>query len=210
MITKRAAIFVYLFVALIFVTLQIRLFFTSKDDVETVDTEPLFETTSSIKINPDRHMLVFFNIHETLGTYFDRTLVDNLYYYNAQQKTWKKGCQSVLVKNGLVGTKSRLLRKFECKRWNGKNESWYLSENIVNWHCGRYVGLSDLKHCITNSSFITPPQDLYYISMLRNPITRYLSEYQYIKSNSKWLFEFEPKTRAQNCTKSKFVVTIFF
>jgi hypothetical protein len=215
MIKKRNAIFVYLTIVFLFVVIQTVLFMRAGEEEE--DNEPLFDTENSIKINPDRHAIVFFHIQKTRGTYFDQAILENLQYYSASQKIWKKACHDVMVRVPSKTSRSRLTKKFECKRWTGKNESWYFSEHINGWgwKCGLHPDLTDLRSCMEKEEFPpfsngTPSKDFRYISILRNPMTRFLSEFHHIKkTNSTWVFEFEPKTEGQNCSRSIFLSLAF-
>ena len=174
-------------------------------------------TLSRIKIDPNRHVMVFFHMQKTSGTYFDQAFLEDVYVYNSAIKFWQNGCYSVLRPyktqqlKPTIKNKTVLVRKFECKRGHGSNELWYFSENIAGWGwpCGLHPSLTDLKLCV-ESKFKGGRSrwDFYYISILREPKARFLSEFYHAKkTGSTWVFEdHEAKTKGQTCEKCIFLL----
>jgi hypothetical protein len=230
MVRKKTVIFVYLAVIFLFITIQSSTFFLLKSMSDEplakhLELPKLYESISTssfkkpgdvvkknINFDPEKKWLVFFHMQKTSGTNFDQEMVSHLQIKvgEAGDFIWKRACSTIKVKR-LVKQKLKnkdrivLSTEYECKRMN-TNTSWILSwhETNWNWQCGLHPALSDLKSCIYKK-FHSPgvtKSDFYFLSMLREPISRFISEWRHVrKRGSVWVLEDTPKTAGQNCSK---------
>uniref|UniRef100_A0A8C5I7Q7 Heparan-sulfate 6-O-sulfotransferase n=1 Tax=Gouania willdenowi TaxID=441366 RepID=A0A8C5I7Q7_GOUWI len=137
-------------------------------------------------------VIVFLHIQKTGGTTFGRHLVRNI---RLEQPCDCKPGQ----------------KKCTCHR-PGKEESWLFSRFSTGWSCGLHADWTELTNCVPvvmdkkdaqrNKSVVTgnsPNTDLmmdvpvntktrnfYYITMLRDPVSRYLSEWKHVQRGATW------------------------
>uniref|UniRef100_A0A665WB36 Heparan-sulfate 6-O-sulfotransferase n=1 Tax=Echeneis naucrates TaxID=173247 RepID=A0A665WB36_ECHNA len=115
-------------------------------------------------------VMVFLHIQKTGGTTFGRHLVKNIQL--------ERPCDCVPGQ-----------RKCTCHR-PGKAESWLFSRFSTGWSCGLHADWTELTSCVP------PPRrprrktksngNFYYITMLRDPVSRYLSEWKHVQRGATW------------------------
>jgi hypothetical protein len=155
---------------------------------------------------PNQHTLVFFHIQKTSGTNFDLDLIDKLEMTHTNEQTGKitrrKVCERFDWKYGI--------KVSYCRRPDRKQHSLYLSWHTdFGWSCGLHPGLSDLKQCVfkrkyKNADLTVTNEDFFFVSMLREPILRFVSEWGHVfKTGSAWLYELKPISEDQKCLTSE-------
>lgn len=162
--------------------------------------------TSSWQLPFDPHgndTMVYIHIHKTGGSAFLEHLVTmqlpvfqkigasyvrrsplNLCQMS-NSKTWKRG-------GGFLNMSQSLVMHMElCPRHalNLTGETWLISEKTTGWMCGVHALYVDFVHCLrdvtkynkhaskTHFPFVSPNRNFHYVTLLRHPILRYLSEY---------------------------------
>ncbi|XP_028444732.1 heparan-sulfate 6-O-sulfotransferase 2 isoform X2 [Perca flavescens] len=116
-------------------------------------------------------VIVFLHIQKTGGTTFGRHLVRNIQL--------ERPCECH------AGQK-----KCTCYR-PGKKETWLFSRFSTGWSCGLHADWTELTSCVPSrmDSQEAPenlPRNYYYITILRDPVSRYLSEWRHVQRGATW------------------------
>ncbi|KAJ8030605.1 Heparan-sulfate 6-O-sulfotransferase 2 [Holothuria leucospilota] len=116
-------------------------------------------------------VMVFLHIQKTGGTTFGKHLVHDL--------DLETPCQCA---------KGR--RRCPCLRKNSKTEVWQFSRFSVGWACGLHADWTELQSCVPwylnkKEGKITRRR-YYYITMLRNPVERFISEWRHVYRGATW------------------------
>ncbi|XP_020779159.1 heparan-sulfate 6-O-sulfotransferase 2 [Boleophthalmus pectinirostris] len=117
-------------------------------------------------------VIVFLHIQKTGGTTFGRHLVRNIQL--------ERPCECH------AGQK-----KCSCYR-PGKKETWLFSRFSTGWSCGLHADWTELTNCVpSRMGSQEPPKNLprrnyYYITILRDPVSRYLSEWRHVQRGATW------------------------
>ncbi|XP_062380867.1 heparan-sulfate 6-O-sulfotransferase 2 isoform X2 [Sardina pilchardus] len=136
--------------------------FTTKDLDRVID----------FNINGD-DVIVFLHIQKTGGTTFGRHLVRNIHL--------ERPCECH------AGQK-----KCTCYR-PGKKETWLFSRFSTGWSCGLHADWTELTNCVPAKMGVheppetqKPPRNYHYITILRDPVWRYLSEWRHVQRGATW------------------------
>ncbi|XP_029368480.1 heparan-sulfate 6-O-sulfotransferase 2 [Echeneis naucrates] len=117
-------------------------------------------------------VIVFLHIQKTGGTTFGRHLVRNI------QLERPCDCHA--------GQK-----KCTCYR-PGKKETWLFSRFSTGWSCGLHADWTELTRCVPSrmdsreAPKNLPRRNYYYITILRDPVSRYLSEWRHVQRGATW------------------------
>uniref|UniRef100_A0A3Q2DG99 Heparan-sulfate 6-O-sulfotransferase n=1 Tax=Cyprinodon variegatus TaxID=28743 RepID=A0A3Q2DG99_CYPVA len=115
-------------------------------------------------------VIVFLHIQKTGGTTFGRHLVRNI---RLEQPCDCKPGQ----------------KKCTCHR-PGKEESWLFSRFSTGWSCGLHADWTELTNCVPvvmdKKEAQRNKRNFYYITMLRDPVSRYLSEWKHVQRGATW------------------------
>ncbi|XP_061454194.1 heparan-sulfate 6-O-sulfotransferase 2 [Rhineura floridana] len=117
-------------------------------------------------------LIVFLHIQKTGGTTFGRHLVRNI---QLEQPCECKAGQ----------------KKCTCLR-PGKRETWLFSRFSTGWSCGLHADWTELTNCVPavvdgkKDAQLRPTRNFYYITILRDPVSRYLSEWRHVQRGATW------------------------
>ncbi|XP_062440493.1 heparan-sulfate 6-O-sulfotransferase 2 [Rhea pennata] len=117
-------------------------------------------------------LIVFLHIQKTGGTTFGRHLVRNIQL--------EQPCEC------RAGQK-----KCTCLR-PGKRETWLFSRFSTGWSCGLHADWTELTNCVPavvdskKEGRLRPSRNFYYITILRDPVSRYLSEWRHVQRGATW------------------------
>ncbi|XP_069577172.1 heparan-sulfate 6-O-sulfotransferase 3-B-like [Brachyistius frenatus] len=118
-------------------------------------------------------VMVFLHIQKTGGTTFGRHLVKNIQL--------EQPCDCMPGQ-----------RKCTCHR-PGRADSWLFSRFSTGWSCGLHADWTELTSCVPGvmnkrdkKSAPTGKRNFYYITMLRDPVSRYLSEWKHVQRGATW------------------------
>ncbi|XP_017558459.1 heparan-sulfate 6-O-sulfotransferase 3-B [Pygocentrus nattereri] len=118
-------------------------------------------------------VIVFLHIQKTGGTTFGRHLVRNI--------RLERPCD---CKPGQ--------KKCSCHR-PGRDESWLFSRFSTGWSCGLHADWTELTNCVPvlmekkqQQQASKRKRNFYYITMLRDPVSRYLSEWKHVQRGATW------------------------
>jgi hypothetical protein len=168
--------------------------------------------------NITHNTLVLLHIQKTSGSSFDLDFVNTLemsYKDETGRQVTRKACTPTAnLKDVNVWWSGPDV--VECFRSPNINRisillSWHTD---FGWSCGLHPGLSDLKECVFNRRYPNAdpesrPEDFLFLSMLREPIVRFVSEWRHVyTTRSVWLYEEQVWTNDLECLKSKFFYQI--
>ncbi|XP_019864908.1 heparan-sulfate 6-O-sulfotransferase 2 [Aethina tumida] len=118
----------------------------------------------------DSHdVMVFLHMQKTGGTSFGKHLVHDL--------DLKRPCTCPLSR-----------KRCYCFRPHS-NQSWLFSRYTTGWKCGLHADWTELTSCVdekldeAEGSF---KRRYFYITLLRDPIARYLSEFRHVQRGATW------------------------
>ncbi|XP_060624139.1 heparan-sulfate 6-O-sulfotransferase 1 [Anolis sagrei] len=121
-------------------------------------------------------VIVFLHIQKTGGTTFGRHLVQNVRLeVPCDCRPGQKKCT--------------------CYRPN-RRETWLFSRFSTGWSCGLHADWTELTNCVPGvlGKKDSPPaapapkatRKFYYITLLRDPVSRYLSEWRHVQRGATW------------------------
>jgi hypothetical protein len=94
--------------------------------------------------------------------------------------------------------KRKIQRKCTCQRKKkrcycfrpDRNENWLFSRYSTGWKCGLHADWTELTGCVDQeldkNEGETAKRRYFYITLLRSPIPRYLSEYRHVQRGATW------------------------
>uniref|UniRef100_A0AAY4D7P5 Heparan-sulfate 6-O-sulfotransferase n=1 Tax=Denticeps clupeoides TaxID=299321 RepID=A0AAY4D7P5_9TELE len=110
-------------------------------------------------------VIVFLHIQKTGGTTFGRHLVRNI--------DLERPCEC------RAGQK-----KCTCYR-PGKKDTWLFSRFSTGWSCGLHADWTELTSCVP-AVMSAGQRKYHYITILRDPVWRYLSEWRHVQRGATW------------------------
>ena len=139
------------------------------------------------KFNFDKDdILVYLHMQKTGGTTFGRHLVDNLRRCIKIKGYKRRECQ-----RDLSNTLKNPREKLDLRTSNNR-DVWILSRLSTGWLCGLHADYTELKNCINKKlvEFIgiekTEKINQYWVTNLRNPEDRYVSEWRHVVRGATW------------------------
>ncbi|XP_063374236.1 heparan-sulfate 6-O-sulfotransferase 2 [Cydia amplana] len=115
-------------------------------------------------------VMVFLHIQKTGGTSFGKHLVMDL--------DLKRPCNC-----------QRARKRCHCFRPHS-NEIWLFSRYSTGWKCGLHADFTELTACVGSEldrhEGSAVHRRYFYITLLREPVSRYLSEYRHVKRGATW------------------------
>ncbi|KAL4220020.1 heparan sulfate 6-O-sulfotransferase [Mactra antiquata] len=120
-------------------------------------------------VNLDEDVIVFLHIQKTGGTTFGRHLVKNM-DLESPCKCYRK--------------------KKRCDCYSKKKTIWLFSRYSTGWICGLHADWTELTTCVEqamNKKEKSVRSRIYhYITILRDPVKRYLSEWKHVQRGATW------------------------
>ncbi|KAF2352031.1 Sulfotransferase [Trinorchestia longiramus] len=118
-------------------------------------------------------VMVFLHIQKTGGTTFGRHLVRDL--------DLQRGCQC----------HSKVRKRCTCLRPGPHStETWLFSRYSTGWQCGLHADWTELTACVDDTMNVLEASNIrrkyYYITFLRDPVHRFLSEFRHVKRGATW------------------------
>lgn len=135
------------------------------------DTRPELLKTQKIDFNPNVDTIVYLHIQKAGGTKFNEHLMKDLIL--------EKPCNC---------TKEMITNPCPCKTKTG--HIWLFSWFSVGWPCGLHADWTMLHECVeevlNKEEGINPNRRFFYITLLRDPVARYLSEWKHHRVGNHW------------------------
>nr|SVE80982.1 EOG090X0E58 [Daphnia magna] len=142
--------------------------FPSKVNIESVAFEDAYDMGFDIT---SRDVIVFLHIQKTGGTTFGRHLVRDLNLENPCNCPRKR-------------------KRCDCFRPNTVNEQWLFSRYSTGWKCGLHADWTELTDCVEGAldeyEGSSRKRRYFFITVLRDPIHRYLSEFRHVQRGATW------------------------
>ncbi|XP_011498706.1 PREDICTED: heparan-sulfate 6-O-sulfotransferase 2 isoform X2 [Ceratosolen solmsi marchali] len=115
-------------------------------------------------------VMVFLHIQKTGGTLFGKHLVRDL--------DLQKPCSC-----------QRRRKRCFCFRPN-RSENWLFSRYSTGWKCGLHADWTELTGCVDSELNKIEGDNVkrryFYITIIRNPVARYLSEFRHVQRGATW------------------------
>ncbi len=188
----------------LFVTISIAcvVFYTTLNEYTSFFTYQIYKIQRNFDIN--KNVLIFLHMQKTGGSDFDRNIVRHLLI--RKENKWEKACLSLFSNtNNLKKTfkKTDKFKKFSClndKRDTVNEKNWYFSRQTFGWVCGLHPDLTQLKNCVSTKFYQhIDPENFYYFTILREPLRRFLSEWQHVKRGATW-----KRKNSKECSSSEY------
>ncbi|XP_076805558.1 heparan-sulfate 6-O-sulfotransferase 3-like isoform X2 [Clavelina lepadiformis] len=136
-----------------------------KNGKETIPYEKNFDINGT-------DIIVFLHMQKTGGSTFGRHLVFDLQL--------ERRCEKKLIK------KNKKTKKRTCLRPSDDSE-WLFSRFTTGWACGLHADWTSLTECVPQYFPLTNiTRRYFYITMLREPVARYLSEWKHVARGATW------------------------
>ncbi|XP_062501862.1 heparan-sulfate 6-O-sulfotransferase 1-B-like [Corticium candelabrum] len=132
-------------------------------------------------------VMVFLHIQKTGGSEFGRHLL---------HLDVGKPCKITKPKNGSKHTpkNSKCYRPGQSsKQKKGKvQETWLFSRFTTGWPCGVHADWTELHECVARvleyrEGHKHKEREFFYVTMLREPVSRFVSEYAHVKRGATWV-----------------------
>nr|CAG4649708.1 EOG090X0E58 [Scapholeberis mucronata]SVE93896.1 EOG090X0E58 [Scapholeberis mucronata] len=116
-------------------------------------------------------VIVFLHIQKTGGTTFGRHLVRDLN-----------------LETPCICPRKR--KRCDCFRPNTVNDQWLFSRYSTGWKCGLHADWTELTDCVESAldefEGSAKKRRYFFITVLRDPIHRYLSEFRHVQRGATW------------------------
>ncbi|XP_076034328.1 heparan sulfate 6-O-sulfotransferase [Oratosquilla oratoria] len=117
-------------------------------------------------------VIVFLHIQKTGGTTFGKHLVKDL--------ALEKECRCHRKRK----------KRCTCLRPGSSSETWLFSRYSTGWKCGLHADWTELVSCVDEVMDKIDNKEIkrryFYITFLRNPVLRYLSEFRHVRRGATW------------------------
>jgi hypothetical protein len=172
-----------------------------------------------------KDLLVYIQIQKTGTTEFTKQVSELFLYRDSYDNNeWHPACdQNIKHIQGEIETKSVDL-SFNCQRpyeQYDKYDPWFYTYRNTHKHeCGLHPDYTSLIHCLHNENIFPNfnNKKFYYFTKLRDPINRYISEWQNLRRGGLWNIKsyklfcqirrdlcFDTKKKAQNLSLESFI-----
>lgn len=153
-----------------------------------LDVSKILNRNQLVSFKLNKNVLVFVHIQKTTGGEFDSFLTQNLVYFDSEKecRMYNETKESYLNSQG---KRVELLKTFKCTDKTDKTKessNWYWGRNTVGWPCGEYPHLKMLKECVTKYYPRIDPERFHYITMIKDPVKRYISEWEHVAQGQTW------------------------
>lgn len=123
-------------------------------------------------------VMVFLHIQKTGGTTFGKHLVEDL--------DLERDCE---CHKGRKGRRKKKMR-CDCFRPGKGEENWLFSRYSTGWKCGLHPDWTELTGCVDKYlqglESKVDQRRYFYITYLRDPVARYLSEFKHVQRGATW------------------------
>ena len=146
---------------------------SQKPPMMTLQHDRVYNTSHDI-----RDIVVFFHIQKTGGKTFLSHLLTSITIM-----------ENVTMCKGINGHSHYSCPLEKQNSIASKTENWLASEKTYGWMCGVHPFLSEIKSCLNQfliKSYGEKNRQYHYMTILRNPVMRYVSEYYHVVRGATW------------------------
>ena len=167
-------------------------------DINFVSYDTIQHENFEFNINGS-DVMVFLHIQKTGGTTFGKHLVQDIDLESPcacirrpKKKHKKKKSKHHRNVRRTIEEYDRPKRKLKCDcfRPNGQSSNWLFSRYSTGWKCGLHPDWTELTECVDgyldSVEKILTQRRYFYITFLRNPVGRYLSEFRHVQRGATW------------------------
>jgi len=160
------------------------IFYEKVNSVQRLTVHFTQKNESLTHFNLNKDTLVFLHIQKTGGSGFDRNIVKNLLVNKNNE--WRRACflKSVIENKNKTISKKTKFKNYSCPRNVNNATNWYFSRQTYGWVCGLHSDYSTLTECV--KIFYNKKQKFNFYTILREPVRRYLSEWQHVFRGATW------------------------
>ncbi len=136
----------------------------------------------------NKHIVVFIHIQKTGGSAFLGHLTSAV----TMEGVPMCSLPSASLKAKLNRKKDFVICPLGVKadmNFNNLPEMWLASERTYGWICGAHPFLSEMESCLNRYLTVNYGENdrlYHFITMLRHPVTRYVSEFLHVSRGAKW------------------------
>ena len=144
----------------------------------------------------DLDVMVFLHIQKTGGTTFGKHLVQDIDLDKpcvCRKPKHRPKSRQYLSDSSPRKNHKRVKRKLKCDCFRPGNDlgrSWLFSRYSTGWKCGLHPGWTELTACVDHyldsQEGHLDNRRYFYVSFLREPVSRYLSEFKHVQRGATW------------------------
>jgi len=159
-------------------------------DIDFVNFNTIQHENFEFNINGS-DVMVFLHVQKTGGTTFGKHLVQDIDLESPclckrRRKSKKRKFHHSHEEFDVKRDKRKL--KCDCFRPTSKT-NWLFSRYSTGWKCGLHPDWTELTECVDkylNSIEFLAKRRYFYITFLRDPVRRYLSEFKHVQRGATW------------------------
>lgn len=156
-------------------------------DIDFINYDTIQHNNFEFNINRS-DVIVFLHIQKTGGTTFGKHLVNDIDLKSPClcRRRPKKKKKHQRAKSNMNRDKRKM--KCDCFRPND-DTTWIFSRYSTGWKCGLHPDWTELTECVDdylNQKESVLRRRYFYITILRDPILRYLSEFKHVQRGATW------------------------
>jgi len=178
-------------------------------DIDFINFNTIEHENFEFNINGS-DVMVFLHIQKTGGTTFGKHLVQDIDLESPclckrRSKKRKFHISQQELEDGLEIQREKRKLKCDCFRPTSKT-NWLFSRYSTGWKCGLHPDWTELTECVDdylNSIEELAKRRYFYITFLRDPVRRYLSEFKHVQRGATWK-KSEHKCNGKPATRSGF------
>ncbi|CAG7787013.1 unnamed protein product [Allacma fusca] len=134
-------------------------------------------------------VLVILHIQKTGGTSFEKHIVQDL-QIKQPCICWKRRKRCKCPRPGRKNEKPKNPGGNSTTTNSPNTESWLFSRFSTGWICGLHADWTELTSCVDaeleRDHGCASKRRYFYVTMIRDPIHRFLSEYRHVKRGATW------------------------
>jgi len=161
-------------------------------DIDFINFDTIQHENFEFNINGS-DVMVFLHIQKTGGTTFGKHLVQDIDLESPclckrRSKKLRKFHFSQEEPDGFQVQREKRKLKCDCFRPTSQT-NWLFSRYSTGWKCGLHPDWTELTECVDkylNSIEELAKRRYFYITFLRDPVRRYLSEFKHVQRGATW------------------------
>jgi heparan sulfate 6-O-sulfotransferase HS6ST1 len=133
----------------------------------------LNEISDNENFDIEKDIMVFLHIQKTGGTKLSMNIIDYLQVFDPKNNIWKKACRLNSKNRSKLRGKNHI---YICPRVKHET-NWFFTWHTIDYLiCGNHADFVRLRNCVPQLYSNERVRNYEYISIIRHPIKRYISE----------------------------------